>query len=192
VPAGFVVVDLDSAEALEVLRAAGHPLPATANSRTARGFHHWYSLPAGVRIRNGATSLPHVEVKSAGGYVMAPPSVHPSGATYTWVTQLRRENIAPAPDWILALAEPTGAPRQPRPAGEWAELVRGPISEGHRRDTLLRLGGLLFRSLPIEVAYELGHLWARASCTPPIEPREVDRILSGVNSAEHRRRGGIS
>jgi len=185
-------VDLDSAEGLEVLRAAGNPLPASSCARTARGWHCWYSLPVDVQLRNGPTSLPHVEFKTVGGYVVAPPSVHPTGFVYAWMTPLTPENIAPAPEWILALAEPIGAARLPRPAGEWAELVRGPMIEGHRRETLLRLGGLLFRRLPAEVALELGRLWARTNCTPPIDPGEIDRILSGVAAAELRRRGGAS
>ncbi len=185
-----VVVDLDAEEALEVLRAQGWTLPATACSRTARGWHYLYRLPEGVRLRNGATALEHVEIKALGGYIMAPPSVHPTGVVYRWVTVPKPENIAAAPQWLVDLAGPANGAAKARPAGEWAALIRGPVLEGHRRGELLRLGGLLFRRLPAEVAFALGHLWARASCTPPIEEQEVDRILGDVAALEDRRRWG--
>jgi len=192
IPAEYAVIDLDSAEAIEVLRAEGWTLPATACSRTARGWHYLYSLPPGSRLRNGATALEHVEIKTVGGYIMVPPSVHPSGVVYRWVTVPKAENIAPAPEWLVGLAAPADGVGKARPSGEWAVLIRGPVLEGHRRGELLRLGGLLFRRLPAEVAFALGHLWARASCTPPIDESEVDRILGDVAALELRRCGGES
>jgi hypothetical protein len=195
VPAGYIVVDIDGPNGWTALGAEGYTLSASVRAQTGRGpghEHHWYRLPAGVRLRNGRTKLPSVEIKTEGGYVLVPPSVHPSGKAYGWLTPLAEDDIADASEWMLALTERADATVRARPPSEWANVIRGPIPEGHRRDMLLRLGGLLFRCLPAEVAYELGCLWARVSCTPPIEAGEVDRILNDVAGLEKRRRIGAA
>jgi Bifunctional DNA primase/polymerase, N-terminal len=47
------------------------------------GLHIWYRRD-GHPVRNRAGWLEHVDVRSEGGYVIVPPSVHPSGADYYW------------------------------------------------------------------------------------------------------------
>lgn len=191
IPADVVVVDIDGPDGLAALNGEGYSLPATARVRTGKGSHHWYRLPAGVVLRNAVRFLPCVDLRAVGSYVIAPPSVHPSGAVYSWDGSPAKD-IAPAPDWILALTEPANAARTARPPSAWLEMIRGPIPEGHRRGALVQVAGLLFRYLPAEVAAELGRIWARASCTPPIEAAEVERILDDVAGLELRRRGGTS
>ena len=195
VPAGYVVLDVDGTGGWAEIESMGYTVPATARQQTGRGpghEHHLFRLPPGVRVRNGDTKLPNVELKAEGGYIMAAPSVHPAGPVYRWLTPPLEENIAPAPEWLLAIAKPAGSKGPMRTPGEWAELIRGPHLEPGRRQKLVYVAGLLFRRLPAEVAYEIGSLWVRTACTPPIEPEEVDRILSGVAAAELRRRGGAS
>lgn len=51
------------------------------------GTHLLYSMPAGERFGNGTGALPAgVDVRGWGGYIVAPPSVHPSGNLYRWET----------------------------------------------------------------------------------------------------------
>jgi hypothetical protein len=195
VPDGYAVLDIDGPNGWAALEGAGYTVSSTARQQTGRGpghEHHLFRLPPGVRLSNGATALVNVEIKTEGGYILAAPSVHPSGAIYRWLTLPLEENIADAPEWLLTIAKPATGNGKSRPPGEWAELIRGPITEGGRRGELLRLGGLLFRRLPAEVAYELGCLWARSSCSPPIDPNEVDRILDDVAALELHRRGGAA
>ncbi len=79
-----VVVDCDSAAA--VAWADNHLPPTPMMSRTARGQHRFYRHP-GQPVRNRAsirTSDPEVkiDVRGDGGYVVAPGSLHASGALY--------------------------------------------------------------------------------------------------------------
>lgn len=51
---------------------------------TGTGGAHIY-LPAHPDSRNGASRWGHgVDTRAAGGYVIAPPSIHPNGRMYTW------------------------------------------------------------------------------------------------------------
>jgi len=51
------------------------------------GYHFYYRFPAGKRVRNktGLAGLAGIDVRGEGGYIIAPPSVHPStGQIYAW------------------------------------------------------------------------------------------------------------
>ena len=93
---GLVVVDVDlprgGRESLRALAEAGHQLAPTLRSYTAGGGLHLFYAPAsGVSVPNAvgripglAFPLPGIDVRSDGGYVVAPPSVHASGWRYRW------------------------------------------------------------------------------------------------------------
>lgn len=95
----FDVLDVDGPEGeatlARILERYG-PLPDTTETRTGRGRQFWFA-PSGLtctasRIGKG------LDTRGAGGYVVAPPSVHPNGAVYTFT----REGVfAPAPTWLL-------------------------------------------------------------------------------------------
>jgi hypothetical protein len=73
---GFFVVDVDSSDGLDALREAiGVELPETLTSKTPRGFHAYYRMPAGVEIRNRQGVVPGVDVRGRGGYVICWPFV---------------------------------------------------------------------------------------------------------------------
>jgi len=46
--------------------------------RTSKGIHVWLRLPQTIK----SLKFPKLDIKAEGGYVMAPPSIHPSGALY--------------------------------------------------------------------------------------------------------------
>jgi hypothetical protein len=78
----LVVVDVDDAEARELVeRTCGWPTTPTV--RTSKGWHLWFRHrdPHGNRARVADVGL---DVRGVGGYVLAPPSVHPSGHVYSW------------------------------------------------------------------------------------------------------------
>lgn len=86
---GVVVVDLDTPQA--VAWAAEH-LPETPwTAMTGKGEHRYYRHPGatiknGVRVKcvGGADGLA-VDLRADGGYVVAPPSIHPNGTPYRQV-----------------------------------------------------------------------------------------------------------
>lgn len=75
---GLVVVDND--EPLE----DGLSLPTTATVKTARGAHRYYRAKGNVKSQD----IAGMEIRSDGRYVVAPHSLHSSGACYEWVIPL--------------------------------------------------------------------------------------------------------
>ena len=75
---------LDAEAELRKLEKQHSPLPPTVESITARGRHFFFKWPD-QDIRNSVGTLaPGIDVRGTGGYVVVPPSVHPSGRRYTW------------------------------------------------------------------------------------------------------------
>lgn len=121
---GVVVLDIDpdhgGDDALAQLVRRHEPLPAGPAVRTGSGGLHLYFEHPGPAVRNSAGSLgPGIDVRGDGGYVIAPPSRHASGASYEWQTT----GALPAlPEWLLA-AMHRAEPALPR--------SRGPIRLSH-------------------------------------------------------------
>ena len=92
---GLVVVDLDSPEAIARASAV---LPATPlRTKTVQGEHWFYRHPPGEPVPSVCAVRPGIDVKGEGGYVVAPGSVHPTGAKYEALGDWN------APDAIAAL-----------------------------------------------------------------------------------------
>jgi len=118
----LVVIDVDLPKAeisLEVLEHIGRPLTETLTVLTGGGGRHLYfrhphrSLPnTSGRVPGFDEALPGLDVRSDGGYVVAPPSLHHSGGKYAWADS--DAIIAPLPDWIQ---EPERAPLSAGAAG---------------------------------------------------------------------------
>ncbi len=117
------VLDVDGdpgAATLATLTAKHGPLPETVEATTGRGRHVYFRHPgAAVALRNSAGKVGKgLDVRADGGYVVCPPSIHPSGEPYRWVRAPDAIPLASAPDWLLALAVD-----KPRPAPEPASYV---------------------------------------------------------------------
>lgn len=83
------VFDADTAEAVDWCRANMPPTYEVATGRRSGGVHFYYHVPDGRRLRMLNTrlgelfSVPGLDGKTAGGYVVGPGSLHNSGARYT-------------------------------------------------------------------------------------------------------------
>lgn len=112
-PAGIVVVDVDlrgdGDRNLDALEAEYGPLPQTWTARTGSGgWHYWFAV-GGIGLRGKLCD--GIDLKHGGtGYVVAPPSRHPGGGTYEWVTP--PEGFpATAPEWLRRrMQRPAPAP----------------------------------------------------------------------------------
>ena len=105
---GLLVVDVDGLDALarlqELSSAASEPLGATAVCVTSRGWHLYYMLEPGEIIKSsvGKDSRAGIDFRAEGGYVLAPPSVHPSGWVYKWEPGLLDGSVDPPLFRVLA------------------------------------------------------------------------------------------
>lgn len=219
-PSGLVVIDLDvprhgidqamanvasGAQSLAEL-CIEHDEPYPSNTMVVQtpsgGYHLYYRSPR-ERIPNSAGKFaPHIDVRGAGGYIVAHCSRTSQGSYKT----IRPLSPAPLPTWISELArQPAGPPvrpADPRPISDgsaYADAVLGyeaenvaRATEGHRNDTLFKSA----RSLGQLVAGGvLGVDTVRATLAQAAETTGLDRaeitrtIESGLKSGARMPRG---
>ncbi len=172
-PSGLVVLDVDGAEGRAVATPLGlfsEPTLAVLTGR-AGGVHLYYEHP-GFPISNRPLA-PHLDVRADEGYVVVPPSIHPSGARYCWD---RAPVLALPPDVVALLRNGT---QRAAPAAPLAPAA--PIPEGTRNQTLASLAGTMRRrgmEAP-EIAAALLVVNA-ARCRPPLADATVEAIASSI------------
>jgi hypothetical protein len=108
--AGFLVIDIDGPAAEEAAQQMGLLSEPTLTVVTARGWHLYFRHPGG---EIGNRKLGMLDVRADRGYVLLPPSVHPSGHVYRWADEAAR--ALPLPPAVLA--ELVRPPAQLPPAG---------------------------------------------------------------------------
>jgi len=187
---GVFVIDLDGADAeaeLRKLEAQHGELPATVESITGRGRHLFFQCPERP-VRNSAGKIATgIDVRATGGYVIAPPSVHPSGKRYCWSVD-SATTFAAAPEWLLFIIAETENGTA-APASEWRALVCDGVVEGQRNSTVARLvGHLLRRFIDPMVVLELVQSWNAMRCSPPLPPNEIVAIVNSICGRELVRR----
>lgn len=100
---GIVVLDVDprnggDASLLELERTHGS-LPDTVSVATGGGGRDFYFAAPKGPVRSGVLA-DGLDFKADGGYVIAPPSIHPDGGQYRWLNDPARSNLAPCPEWL--------------------------------------------------------------------------------------------
>ena len=95
--------NIDGRETMARLEADHESLPRTLTSITPRGGKHRLFRWTGINIRNSVEEIgPGIDVRGAGGYFVAPPSVRADGAAYRWENATTA--IVEAPTWLSELA----------------------------------------------------------------------------------------
>jgi hypothetical protein len=154
VASGVFVLDVDGDSgraSLARLVDEHGPLPLTRTSSTARGRHYWFTCPNELPSSTGRLGE-GIDIKADGGYVVAPPSVHPDGPAYAWLNDA--DPVDP-PEWVLTLARH----KPPREAGRL--VTAGPLT---CTDAYCR-AALRYESLAVATAIKGGrnHRLNRAS-----------------------------
>jgi hypothetical protein len=196
---GIFVVDIDGQDgeaALAKLETEHCPLPLTIESITGKGRHLFFQWP-GRKIPNSASKIAsRIDVRGDGGYVLAAPSIHPSGKAYEWKPN-GANGFAAAPDWIITRATAAnfsscGGPTDKVPASQWGELIASGVEEGKRDCTITSLAGyLLRRYVDPGAVLALMLIWNTASCRPPLPDSDVIRIVNSIVGKELKRRRGF-
>jgi len=180
----LIVLDVDPKhggdDSLAALEARFAPLPDTVEAQTGGGGRHLYFTHPGGLVLNRAGLRQGIDLRGDGGYIVAPPSLHPSGRLYAWAPGRAPEQMALAalPRWLLF----AGRGPQPRHSlADWRRLVREGVPEGERNTTIASLTGhLLWHGVDAEVALELMLAWNRLRCRPPLDDEEVARVVASI------------
>ena len=147
-------------------------LPATWVVRTGGGGWHFYFK--GIQsCRTGI--VPGVDIKGEGGYVVAPPSGHPSGSQY--VVEVETEVTDP-PAWLLALIVKAHQNGNDKPHSWVSEALAG-VPEKKRDTTCIQLAGYFRTLLPQDVTLAILSFWGQR-CLPPFSLKEVTKCVNSV------------
>lgn len=147
---GIVVVDIDGNEGREsVKRLAqrGWALPPTATAKTGRGEHRYYQWLEGCRNSAGKLA-PGIDVRSGGGSIILPPSIHATGRKYEWVERPDEVRMPLAPLWIArGLVEPKKPETKDADISRFVEEVRhSPIGQrNHALNRAAFICGMMIR-----------------------------------------------
>jgi len=180
---GVFAVDVDGPEGEQALASAGIDLTGAPRSITSRGYHVFFAGDGGGANRVGL--LPHVDIRTKGGYVVAPPSTHESGHTYLWTVPITGPLPAPpvALEALLRRAPETPKVQGERVSDKLTTLLAG-VVEGGRDITCTRLAGyLLGKGIPQDAVEIILQRWA-LDCDPPLEPASVTKCVVSIAKKE--------
>ena len=196
---GVFAVDLDGGDNAEaMLREAGVELPEDApRSKTGGGYHVLLSAhqPVGDRVgllsSNGAK--PQVDIRGV-GIIVAPPSVHPTGAIYQWLVKPTKDTRPPAaPQSLLGLLAATGTTKPPEGArlngkaneAGWVGAALHGVGEGQRNAMCAKLAGLfLGKGLDPDTVTALLQSGFGRNCQPPLPEKEIAATVRSIAARE--------
>jgi len=173
---GIVVLDVDGESGRKSLAQVARGLPPTPVSNTGKGSHYIYSHPGG-EVRNFAGKLPGLDFRGDGGYIVAPPSIHPSGRKYEWAIDPQMVQPVPVPEWLMKLLE-----QKKEANGEGIDPLKvlAGVPEGQRDETLFKYAcRLRTKGMAKEEALALV-LQAARNCTPPFPEDEAKKKVESA------------
>ncbi len=107
----------DGRRSLEALLEEHGKLPRAPCQRTGGGgYQVLFAWPMDREVRNSASKVArNVDVRGEGGFIVVPPSIHPSGNRYRWLANRAPWEVSPppAPSRLLDLVSPLSKPRAP-------------------------------------------------------------------------------
>lgn len=181
---GRVIADFDKGKDGEksrtALEAEHGKLPSTLTHRTGGGgLHYIYDNPTGEKVTSVNGLRDGVDRKADGGYIIMPPSLHPSQGRYE---ALNEEEIALAPEWLMKLK------KKPSPESEedtlWYIKVLEGVGEGERNETATRLAGRYARAgLSQREIWLLMSKWNEKNM-PPMDEGELKTTIESIYSKE--------
>lgn len=189
---GLLVIDLDIDEdkglngysTLRDWERENGSLPDTIQSITGRGGYQLFYRSDKV-YKNSVGLMDGIDVRSSGGYIVAPPSIHPNGNEYRW------EYWIDDFDGVTPFADETVEKlllQQDR-ANENRFTAPSIINSSERNNTLFRIASSLqSKGLSDEAILAAIREENRVKCLPPISDAEVVQI---VNSALKYEKGSL-
>jgi uncharacterized protein (DUF927 family) len=177
----IIVLDVDGADGeatLDRLQSELGILPDTRTGKTGNGRHLYLQKSPEITITNSKPSdWKNIDVRSDGGYVVGPGSLHSSGVEYTFVDSSKP--IAPLPEsWVQALLNHQDK-KPENPIGTVVLLSATdrsrPADEGERNLTLISYAGELECK---NLSYD--DIWTKLKlANSRYNPPETDEVVRG-------------
>ena len=181
VSGGLLVVDLDEkengisgADSLNQWERENGHLPDSWRSLTGSGgVHIFYKLNGSTK--NRVNLLDGVDIRSDGGYIVAPPSIHPNGHRYEWEYGPDDLEIAEADETVkslLGVGKPSDTERFTLP---------DTIGKGQRNDTIYKMAcSFQAKGMADDVILISCKAVNEKQCVPPLSEDEVEKIVDSA------------
>lgn len=178
----LVVLDIDprhSGDAsLEAVRAAHGEIDTAIVLTGGGGEHYYFRAPANVHVTSRTNALglqyPGIDVRAAGGYVLAPPSLHASGQRYVPEASGARK-LAEVPAWLLDALQQQD--RRPISGADDGAV----IIAGERNAALARYAGRLRRlGTSVEAMTDALLAMNERQVRPKLDEREIRAIAVSI------------
>ena len=177
---GLLVIDCDYDEmrgedgmaTVRAHEAANGEFPDGACVSTPRGGEHLYFM-TDEPFDCSTDAEAGVDIRGDGGYVVAPPSIHPNGGVYEWDMHYEDYGIPKATASVLAFVRKL----QGKKRGEPFKLPEN-IQKGERNDTIFKLAcSMQARGDEDGVIYAYCTAINTAKCMPPMSDGEVRKVV---------------
>ena len=196
---GVTVLDLDAKGDEEMMAKFKKEFPSPLTVKTGGGGLHAYFryVPVKNAVRIPYANYP-LDLRSDGGYVVAPPSIHPiTGVRYHFdgaeefdVAMISglKDFLPEMPQTITDLMAFRNVSKLP---SDWREIIYGTI-EGSRNQSAAMLFGKLMQSLPpmewYPIILPLIVAWNNQNVKPPLDEKEIYTIFQSIAKSELARR----
>lgn len=158
-------------------------IPKTPTVKTGGGgFHYYFKYPK-VGIGNHIRFADLMDIKGEGGIVVAPPSLHLSGNSYEWITNLNETPLANIPDWLEKDLEKKNVSGSDK---NWLEKLQG-VTEGSRNTSAVSVIGKFLKHFPMSewesIAWPALIGW-NSQNFPPLPKEELRSTFNSISQKE--------
>lgn len=180
---GLVVVDLDMDEdkdldgyhELDKWERENGSMPESWRSITGRGGYHIF-FKSNKIFSNRTRVLPGVDVRGEGGYIIAPPSIHPNGRRYEWEVAPEDMPLAEVDDVVEKLIT-FGLKDKETQKFE----LPATIENGTRNDILFRYAcSLQSKGFPNDAILDYVQLTNKTRCPDPLTDEEIQTLVESA------------
>jgi len=210
---GVDVIDCDSKAGKAAIEEFLPDLFITPVSKTPKGWHYYFRHKDG--LSNGVRVMTDCDIRTTGGYIVAPPSKSKDNIQYDWIENLKigKVKISAMPDmlfdilsqgaWLegassrehinkdtLEEGAAFGVPPDATIAQQKATYRNIRFCEPGRDDMLFHLANHLVKSGMPTVTIEKYLSFVGSNCAPPYPEKELkNKISSALKRAKNRKSG---
>ncbi len=174
---GYIVLDIENKYKGDVNQLLSqYPTKLVAKSGSG-GYHFYYKYPKDYDkpIKNRVQIMPNIDIRADGGFIVLPPTKHPSGGYYQWVLD------GEAGDFPMSLLSINASGIDNTNDNKWVtELLKG-VDSGERNQACARLAGYFFgKGLSNDIVESMLLEWNTKN-NPPMDYQEIISTIDSVS-----------